>query len=526
MARVEPCLAGPRRPQDRIPLRAMKDRFFVDLKQVYGKSPVAPDSRQDRGLKPAGLEHGSVVIAAITSCTNTSNPSVMIGAGLLAQKAAARGLKVPRHVKTSLAPGSRVVVDYLSETGFLSSLEELGFHVVGFGCTTCIGNSGPLPEEVRRTVLEQDLVVAAVLSGNRNFEARIHSQVKANYLASPILVVAYALAGRVDIDLLQEPLGLDRAGRPVYLEELWPRVEEIQDAVYRSIRPEMFHKRYGNIYLGDSRWQELPVPEEATYQWDPASTYIREPPFFLGLAADPDPVQDVQAARVLALLGDSVTTDHISPAGSIPAAGPAGHYLIGEGIQPENFNSYGSRRGNHEVMVRGTFANIRIRNLLVPDREGGWTRYFPTGEILSIYEAATRYKENGIPLIVLAGREYGTGSSRDWAAKGTQLLGVRAVLAESFERIHRSNLVGMGVLPLQFLSGQNARSLGLTGTEIFSIEGLSKELAPGKELGVTARLPGGEPSSFRVTARLDTPIEVKYYRNGGILQTVLRSLVR
>ena len=528
MAKVESCLAGPRRPQDRIPLKAMKDRFLVDLHQVYAKrkSSTGPDSKGEGQKAPTGIQHGSVVIAAITSCTNTSNPSVMIGAGLLARKAAARGLTVPRHVKTSLAPGSRVVVDYLSEIGLLGSLEELGFHVAGFGCTTCIGNSGPLPEEVRREVREQDLVVAAVLSGNRNFEARIHPQVKANYLASPILVVAYALAGRVDLDLLREPLGRDADGKPVYLRELWPKAEEIQDAVHRSIRLEMFHKRYRDVYLGDARWLELPVPEEAIYPWDPASTYIREPPFLQGMARDPAPVQDIRGARVLVLLGDSVTTDHISPAGSIPAASPAGRYLIEQGIQPQDFNSYGSRRGNHEVMVRGTFANIRIRNLLVPDREGGWTHDFLAGEILSIYEAAVRYQERGIPLIVLAGREYGTGSSRDWAAKGTQLLGVRAVVAESYERIHRSNLVGMGVLPLQFLAGQNARSLGLTGAEVFSIEGLSEGLAPGKELGITVQTEKGKTHSFRVMARLDTTIEVRYYRNGGILQTVLRALMR
>ncbi len=523
---VEPSLAGPRRPQDRIALDDMKNRFRSDLQKVYGKpaasrGPGVPAS----GRGAAGLRHGSVVIAAITSCTNTSNPSVMIGAGLLARKAVARGLRPASHVKTSLAPGSRVVIDYLEKTGLLADLETLGFHVAGFGCTTCIGNSGPLPPAVAEAVRSQDLVVAAVLSGNRNFEARIHPQVKANYLASPILVVAYALAGTVDINLASEPLGTDRTGTPVYLREIWPSGEEIREAVHRSISLSMFKTRYRDIYLGDANWQSLPVPEGAIYEWHPDSTYIREPPFFAESLDSPGRVEEIRNARVLALLGDSVTTDHISPAGSIPADSPAGRYLIGLGIRPEDFNSYGSRRGNHEVMVRGTFANIRIRNLLVPGKEGGFTRHFPSGETMTIYDAAVRYMAEGVPLIVIAGREYGTGSSRDWAAKGTRLLGVRAVLAESFERIHRSNLVGMGVLPLQFLPGENAASLGIAGTETFSVSPPSGGLAPASELTVTARREGGKLVSFRVLARLDSSVEVDMYRKGGILPAVLGRLL-
>ncbi|MEW6444155.1 MAG: aconitate hydratase AcnA [bacterium] len=529
MARIEPCLAGPRRPQDRIPVDRMKDRFRADLQEVYGRSLAAepPSAPATQDAAPAaGLRHGSVVIAAITSCTNTSNPSVMIGAGLLAEKAARRGLRVPPHVKTSLAPGSRVVADYLRASGLLGSLEALGFHVAGYGCTTCIGNSGPLAEEVGRAVRDEDLVVAAVLSGNRNFEARIHPQVRANYLASPMLVVAYALAGRIDIDLRREPLGADGQGRPVYLREIWPDPRAIGNAVHGSIRKDMFLKRYGDIWLGDARWQELAAPQGEIYEWDPDSTYILEPSFFLDMPRHPAPLEDIDGARVLAFMGDSVTTDHISPAGSIPASTPAGRYLIARGIRPEDFNSYGSRRGNHEVMVRGTFANIRIRNLLVPGQEGGWTRHFPSQEVLPIYEAAMKYRRDLVPLIVLAGREYGTGSSRDWAAKGTRLLGVRAVLAESFERIHRSNLVGMGVLPLQLPAGQTATSLGLTGAEVFRVRGLAQGLAPAKALEVTAQPQHGPPRSFRALARLDTPVEVEYYRNGGILQVVLRALLR
>ena len=447
MGTVEPSMAGPRRPQDRIPLAGVKKQFLVDLEKLYGRERT----RSKRGKKTEkALKDGAVAISAITSCTNTSNPSVMIGAGLLAEKAVARGLEVPPYVKTSLAPGSQVVEDYLKRAGLMEPLEALGFHIVGFGCTTCIGNSGPLPDPVRSAVEEEDLVVAAVLSGNRNFEARIHGQVKANYLASPILVVAYALAGRVDLDVTKEPLGLDPAGKPVYLNEVWPTPEEIQAAIERSITSKMFSDRYAKIDKGDKNWKALKVPKGKNYQWDPDSTYIQEPPFFMGMETEPASPKDIQEARVLVMVGDSVTTDHISPAGSIPEDSPAGRYLIDRGIQPVDFNSYGSRRGNHNVMLRGTFANIRLRNLLVPDREGAWTLYLPSEEVLSVFEASTRYQQEGIPLVVLAGKEYGTGSSRDWAAKGTYLLGVKAVLAESFERIHRSNLVGMGVLPLQF----------------------------------------------------------------------------
>ncbi len=521
MDKVEPSMAGPRRPQDRISLGRVRKRFRDDLEKLYGKKP-APAKKGDK--KEKTLKDGAVVISAITSCTNTSNPSVMIGAGILAQKAVARGLGVPEYVKTSLAPGSQVVEDYLKRAGLIEPLEALGFHIVGFGCTTCIGNSGPLPDEVRTVVEDQDLVVAAVLSGNRNFEARIHGQVKANYLASPILVVAYALAGRVDLDITKEPIALDLEGEPVYLKELWPEPKEIQDAIKRSITSKMFTDRYATIDEGDENWQALEVPQGGSYAWEDDSTYIQEPPFFTGMAAVSSPPKDIREARVLVMVGDSVTTDHISPAGSIPEDSPAGRYLIEQGIQPMEFNSYGSRRGNHNVMVRGTFANIRLKNLLVPGREGSWTVHLPGKEVMSIFDASSRYQDEGVPLIVLAGKEYGTGSSRDWAAKGTHLLGVKAVLAESFERIHRSNLVGMGVLPLQYLPGQNAESLGLSGKERFSISGLGENLQAGKELEVVAQPNRGKKISFSVKARLDSPVEVEYYRNGGILQTVLRNL--
>jgi aconitate hydratase len=523
MSSVEPSMAGPRRPQDRIPLTRVKKQFLIDLEKSYGKKG-APSQRGKKTEKD--LKDGAVVISAITSCTNTSNPSVMIGAGLLAQKAVARGLQVPPYVKTSLAPGSQVVEDYLKRAGLIEPLEALGFHIVGFGCTTCIGNSGPLPDPVRSAVEEENLVVAAVLSGNRNFEARIHGQVKANYLASPILVVAYALAGRVDLDITKEPLGFDPKGQPVYLNEVWPTTEEIQATIRRSITSKMFSDRYGKIDKGDKNWQGLKVPKGSSYRWDPDSTYIQEPPFFTEMETEPSSPKDIHKARVLVMVGDSVTTDHISPAGSIPEDSPAGRYLIETGIQPIDFNSYGSRRGNHNVMLRGTFANIRLRNLLVPDREGAWTLYLPSEEVMSVFDASVRYQEEGLPLIVLAGKEYGTGSSRDWAAKGTYLLGVKAVLAESFERIHRSNLVGMGVLPIQYRSGENAQGLGLTGKERFSISGVANDLEPGKELQVVAESDRGEPIRFSVTARLDSPVEIEYYRNGGILQTVLRNLVR
>ena len=519
---VEPSVAGPRRPQDRIPLSKVKQQFLVDLEKHYGKKRAGSKKTNENEKL---LKDGAVVIAAITSCTNTSNPSVMIGAGLLAEKAVARRLKVPPHVKTSLAPGSQVVEDYLKQAGLMKPLEALGFHIVGFGCTTCIGNSGPLPDPVRTAVEEQDLIVAAVLSGNRNFEARIHGQVKANYLASPMLVVAYALAGRVDLDITKEPLGLDPDGKPVYLKDVWPEPEEIQTSIRRSITSEMFSNRYATIDQGDKNWQELKVPKGRSYRWNPESTYIQEPPFFPGLETRPTAPGDIREARVLVMVGDSVTTDHISPAGSIPEDSPAGKYLIDERVPPIDFNSYGSRRGNHHVMLRGTFANIRLRNLLVPGREGAWTAYLPGGEIMSIFEASNLYREGGVPLIVLAGKEYGTGSSRDWAAKGTFLLGVKAVFAESFERIHRSNLVGMGVLPLQFLPGQNAQTLGLTGRERFAIAGLSEGLRPGKPLRVTAQPDTGEAIVFSVTARTDSPVEIEYYRNGGILQTVLGKLL-
>ena len=522
MSKVGPSVAGPRRPQDRIPLPKVKEQFRIDLKKLYGKDSVTPE--KDRETEEA-LRDGAVVISAITSCTNTSNPSVMIGAGLLAEKAVARGLEVPPYVKTSLAPGSQVVEDYLKRAGLLKPLEALGFHIVGFGCTTCIGNSGPLPDPVRSAVEEQNLVVAAVLSGNRNFEARIHGQVKANYLASPMLVVAYALAGRVDLDITREPLGFDPEGKPVYLKEVWPEPEEIQAAIERSITSRMFTTRYGKIDEGDKNWKELDVTKSLIYRWAPESTYIQEPPFFVNMATKPPPPQDIREARVLVMLGDSVTTDHISPAGSIPEDSEAGKYLIDRGVPPVEFNSYGSRRGNHTVMVRGTFANIRLRNLLVPGREGAWTLCLPGEEIVSVFEASTLYRRAGTPLIVLAGKEYGTGSSRDWAAKGTHLLGVKAVLAESFERIHRSNLVGMGVLPLQFMPGESAQSLGLTGRERFSISGVSEDLRPGKELHASARSDQGSEITFSLKARLDSPVEIEYYRNGGILQAVLRSLV-
>ncbi len=522
MGSVGLSMAGPRRPQDRIPLAKVRKRFLTDLDKLFGKKPPAA-RKGDKREKT--LKDGAVVIAAITSCTNTSNPSVMIGAGLLARKAAARGIQVPSHVKTSLAPGSQVVEDYLKRAGLIEPLEALGFHLVGFGCTTCIGNSGPLPDPVREKVKEQDLVVAAVLSGNRNFEARIHAQVKANYLASPILVVAYALAGRMDLDITKDPLAYDPEGNPVTLKELWPSPEEIQATIDQSVISKMFTDRYRTIDKGDKNWQALEVPEGGSYRWNTDSTYIQEPPFFIGMDAQPSPPRDIKEARVLVMVGNSVTTDHISPAGSISEASPAGRYLLDQGIQPAEFNSYGSRRGNHNVMVRGTFANIRLRNLLVPDREGPWTLYLPKGKVMSVFDASTRYRKEGVPLIVLAGREYGTGSSRDWAAKGTLLLGVKAVLAESFERIHRSNLVGMGVLPLQFLPGENAEALGLTGRESFSISGLSRNLRAGKELHVVARPDKGKEIPFSVTTRLDSPVEVEYYRNGGILQTVLRNLL-
>jgi len=532
LSTVEPSVAGPRRPQDRVPLRAMKAEFKRALATVPpegGTKNIEVKVKLDGS--EARLRHGSVVIAAITSCTNTSNPSVLLGAGVLAKKAVERGLKVAPHVKTSLAPGSRVVTEYLRGTGLLRYLESLGFYIVGYGCTTCIGNSGPLPDAIANAVREGDLVVAAVLSGNRNFEGRVHPLTRANYLASPPLVVAYALAGTVDIDFDTEPMGNDANGQPVYLKDLWPTQEEIQAHLHYAMDPDLFRAQYADVFTGSEEWRAIAVPEGERYAWDAHSTYIQNPPYFKEMTLEPQPPTDIRGARVLALLGDSVTTDHISPAGSIAKDSPAGRYLISLGVQPADFNSYGSRRGNHEVMMRGTFANIRLRNQLAEGLEGGWTVYFGDegrgtrdGEVMTIYEAAMRYKERGVPLLVLAGKEYGTGSSRDWAAKGTRLLGVKAVIAESFERIHRSNLVGMGVLPLQFQPGENAPSLGLTGREIFDIEGIRAGLQPHQALSVRAKREDGSELTFHVIARLDSPVEVKYYEHGGILPAVLRQL--
>ena len=533
MSTVEPSLAGPKRPQDRVSLSGLKASFKEHLtkpvtERGFGLGPEELDRRVlvKREDEEFELHHGSVVIAAITSCTNTSNPSVMIGAGLLAKKAVEAGLDTKPWVKTSLAPGSRVVTDYLERAGLLPFLEALRFHLVGYGCTTCIGNSGPLPDDVRQAIEEGNLVAASVLSGNRNFEGRVNPHVKANYLASPMLVVAYALAGRVDIDLANEPLGHDPNGEPVYLRDIWPSQEEIQAAIRQSLSPEQFEKEYASVFEGDERWKSLEAPSGELYDWDPNSTYIQEPPFFKEMPLEPEPPKDIRGARVLALFGDSITTDHISPAGAIPPDSPAGRYLLERGVPVSEFNTYGSRRGNHEVMMRGTFANIRIKNLLLGGKEGGYTIKFPEGEEMWIFDAAMKYKEEGTPLIVLAGKEYGTGSSRDWAAKGPALLGVKAVIAESFERIHRSNLVGMGILPLEFKPGESWRSLGLTGHEVYDIAGIEEGLAPHKTLTVTARRDDGSTVTFEVTARLDTPVEVEYYKNGGILQTVLRKLLR
>jgi aconitate hydratase len=468
------------------------------------------------------LQDGAVLIAAITSCTNTSNPSVMIGSGLLARKAVARGLSSKPWVKTSLAPGSRVVTDYFEKAGVLGDLAALGFELVGYGCTTCIGNSGPLKPEISAAVKAGDITACSVLSGNRNFEGRVHPEVKMNFLASPPLVVAYALAGTLDIDLTTEPVGTDKDGKPVLLSEIWPSDHEVQEALTRSIDSNMFQKSYAGVFAGDQNWKSIKVPEGKRYTWDTKSTYVKNPPYFEGMTMTPGALSDIRGARALAVLGDSVTTDHISPAGNIAKSSPAAKYLVQQGVQPADFNSYGARRGNHEVMMRGTFANIRLRNLLVPGVEGGVTIHLPSNEQTSIYDAAMRYKKEGTPLVVIAGREYGTGSSRDWAAKGTMLLGVKAVIAESFERIHRSNLIGMGVVPLQFLPGQNAQSLGLTGREVFDITGLSAGDA--KQVSVTATAPDGKPLNFMVRVRIDTPKEREYYRHGGILQYVLRQL--
>jgi len=530
---VEPSLAGPKRPQDRVLLSDMQSAFAQALRapvkeRGYG---LLEEDRKSTGAVSANgsrtsLTHGAVVIAAITSCTNTSNPSVMLGAGLLAKKAVERGLKVPSHVKTSLAPGSKVVTEYLRAAGLQDSLDQLGFNLVGYGCTTCIGNSGPLVAEVASAIKENNLVAAAVLSGNRNFEGRVHPLTKANYLASPPLVVAYALAGTVDINLTSDSLGRDRDGKHVYLRDIWPTQEEIRETLESSLKPEMFTDTYGNVFDGNDMWNRIPVTGGDLYEWQADSTYIQEPPFFQGLSPEPRPLEDIQGARVLVAVGDSVTTDHISPAGPIPVEGPAGDYLQSLGVQPMDFNSFGTRRGNDRVMLRGTFANIRLKNLLVPGSEGNVTRHFPDGEQMSVYDASHRYTQEGVPLMILAGKEYGTGSSRDWAAKGTLLLGVRTVLAESFERIHRANLIGMGVLPLQFQEGESVESQGLTGEETFAITGLQDDMAPGATLQVVAMSADGSQKSFSVVARLDSAVEVNYYRNGGILQTVLRDFAK
>ena len=523
---VEPSLAGPRRPQDRVALKEAKQAFREALpsmaaKQTKNVSSVKVSDNENQ----YNVGHGSVVIAAITSCTNTSNPSVMLAAGLLAKKAVERGLRVQPWVKTSLAPGSRVVSDYLKETGLMPYLEKLRFHLVGYGCTTCIGNSGPLPEPVASAVRDNGLVVAAVLSGNRNFEGRINPLVRANYLASPPLVVAYALAGKMDIDLETEPLGSDKSGQPVYLRDVWPTQKEVMEAINSSIRAEMFHKAYEESLEGDQRWKMIDAPSGELFQWDPSSTYVKRPPFFENLSRKAPPPNDIRAARALAVLGDSVTTDHISPAGSIAIDSPAGQYLIDHGVAPKDFNSYGARRGNHEVMMRGTFANVRLRNQMAPGTEGGWTVHLPDKTQTTIYEAAMQYRNEGVPLMVLAGKEYGSGSSRDWAAKGPRLLGIEAVIAESFERIHRSNLVGMGVLPLQFRAGENAATLGLTGFETFDIDGIARGIEPGMLVRIRARAENGEEKSFQTVTRIDTPYEVQYYQHGGILQYVLRQLI-
>jgi aconitate hydratase len=562
LSTVEPSLAGPKRPQDRVALSNMKPAWRQALADVYGKqrrsSNGSPEGRwegegghkieprsaahptpaaltADPGFngvpiewngKQFSLKHGDVVIAAITSCTNTSNPSVMVAAGLLAKKAVEKGLRVPPHVKTSLAPGSRVVTDYFEKAGLDEYLEQAGFYTVGYGCTTCIGNSGPLPEPISQAVKQNDLVVAGVLSGNRNFEGRINPDVKANYLASPPLVVAYALAGTTDIDLETEPLGTSTSGDPVYLRDIWPTHAEVRQVVDNCVLPEMFTEQYRDIWHKNSKWNAMRTSEGELYDWDPASTYIQEPPFLVDLTPQPGSIQPIRGARCLAALGDSVTTDHISPAGSIAKDSPAGKYLMSLGVEPRDFNSYGARRGNDRVMTRGTFANIRLRNLLAPGTEGGVTRHLPDGVLMSIFDAAMKYRAEGVPLVILAGSEYGSGSSRDWAAKGPFLQGVRVVLAASYERIHRSNLIGMGVLPLEFEPSTTWQSLGLSGEELFDVPGLGDSLRPRQRLEVIATSPPGTRQTFPMVVRIDTPVELDYYRNGGILQTVLRKLLK
>ena len=551
LASIEPSIAGPKRPQDRVPLSRAAESFEQALPSLLKPGQHVPPKQESRWESEGGhppnvgdqatatavevevaleeaLGHGSVVIAAITSCTNTSNPSVLIGAGLLAKKAVEKGLTVPKWVKTSLAPGSLVVTEYLSRSGLLPYLEKLKFHVVGYGCTTCIGNSGPLPAEVASVIGDKELVVASVLSGNRNFEGRINSEVRANYLMSPPLVVAFALAGRIDIDVYNEPLGFGN-GKPVFLKDIWPTAKEVDDVLKQHITADLFQKSYSNVFRGDERWQGLKVPLGETFTWDEKSTYVKNPPYFDKMPRTPAAVGDISGARVLCFLGNSVTTDHISPAGSIKQNSPAGQYLIEHGVQPADFNSYGSRRGNHEVMMRGTFANVRLRNKLTPEREGAYTRHLPDGKEMFIYDASVKYCEEGTPLMVLAGKEYGSGSSRDWAAKGPRLLGVRVALAESFERIHRSNLVGMGILPLQFLDDENAETSGLSGEEVYDVVGLVDVLtnfAPGKTVKVRAKKADGTASEFDATVRIDTPQEVLYYQHGGILQYVLRQLLQ
>ncbi len=545
LSTVEPSVAGPKRPQDRIALTGLRSSFRRDLPGLRPGIPLpqanggaggggGASANGDRRTVEVELETGSasitdgtLVIAAITSCTNTSNPSVMVGAGLLARNAAERGLAVPHWVKTSMAPGSKVVSDYLDAADLTRHLDALGFNVVGYGCTTCIGNSGPLPEPIISAVENQGLVVTSALSGNRNYEARIHQQIRGNYLASPILVVAFALAGRIDIDFGEEPLGTGSDDKPVFLADVWPAPEEIRDTVQSALKPEMYESRYAEVFEGDDLWKSLAQAESAgLYDWKPESTYIREPPFFQGMRPEAEPFADVENARVLAVLGDTTTTDHISPAGAIPRDGSAGQFLQDVGVKPWEFNTFGARRGNHEVMMRGTFANVRIRNLLLDDTEGGYTVHHPTGEVMSIYDAAIRYRDEGTPLVVLAGKEYGTGSSRDWAAKGTSLLGVRAVIAESYERIHRSNLVGMGVLPLQFQEGEGVKALGLTGREIFRISGIADGIDVHELIAVTAEREDGSTVAFEAIARLDSAVDVEYYRNAGILHTVLRRMAR
>ncbi|HEV8130205.1 MAG TPA: aconitate hydratase AcnA [Acidobacteriota bacterium] len=556
---VEPSLAGPKRPQDRVPLKESKQMFLEELRSTQegaadkpakqtvnrwtgeGGTPcptVAASSvavleevdysgsvAVEYNGKTFTLQHGSVVIAAITSCTNTSNPSVMIGAGLLARNAHQLGLTAQPWVKTSLAPGSKVVSDYLQASGLVRDLDAIGFYLVGYGCTTCIGNSGPVPEPIANAIERGKLVVVSVLSGNRNFEGRINPHARFNYLASPPLVVAYAIAGKMDIDLHNEPLGTSKTGKPVFLKDIWPAPEEIQQVMQQALRSEMFSKQYSNVFEGDQLWKSMRIPQGDRFEWKSDSTYIKSPPFFEDMTLQPPLLTDIGDACVLALLGDSVTTDHISPAGSIPVKSPAGQYLIERGVEPKDFNSYGARRGNHEVMMRGTFANIRLRNLLAPGTEGGWTKHLPDGQVMTIYDAAIKYQREEVPLIVIAGKEYGTGSSRDWAAKGTRLLGVKAVIAESFERIHRSNLVGMGVLPLQFLNGENRETLGLTGLESYSIEQIASGIVPGGKYKVRVLSDDGDRKTFSVVARVDTPEEATYYLHGGILQYVLRQLM-